>query len=177
MDMDIFFFENGVAFNIANNPSYINMCRSIGSYECGLKPPTAYELLTSILKAEESNTQPSIAKASNFLYNHGCVLALIKTHTKKELIWPASTRFAITYLTLENSYKEKKQISHRKFEFIGLHNVQQLKYKFLKKHAINDDEDPLVSDDVPSDDERLVGEDYVGKTSTDVDMSQPNGSS
>ncbi|TXG63826.1 hypothetical protein EZV62_010820 [Acer yangbiense] len=57
-----FFFENGIAYNITNSPSFINMCRSIGSDMCGLKPPTAYELRTSILKAKEANMQAIVAE-------------------------------------------------------------------------------------------------------------------
>ncbi|KAK1591715.1 hypothetical protein Q3G72_012251 [Acer saccharum] len=57
MDIDRFFFENGIAFNVASSPSFINMCQSIGNYDLGLKPPTAHELSTTILKAEEDNTK------------------------------------------------------------------------------------------------------------------------
>ncbi|TXG47921.1 hypothetical protein EZV62_027215 [Acer yangbiense] len=57
MDIGRFFFENGIAFNVASSPSFINMCRSIGNYGRGLKPPTAHELSTTILKTEEDNTK------------------------------------------------------------------------------------------------------------------------
>ena len=53
---------------------------------------------------------------------------------------------------------------------------KRLQYKFLKKKALKDDDDPLVSEDVPSDNEWMVDEDVIGGTSTDVDMSQPSGS-
>ncbi|KAH7575918.1 hypothetical protein JRO89_XS02G0252400 [Xanthoceras sorbifolium] len=62
MDIGRFFFENGIAFNIANSPSFINMCRSIGNYGPGLKPPSPYELSTTILKEEESNTKAIVAE-------------------------------------------------------------------------------------------------------------------
>ncbi|KAK2637135.1 hypothetical protein Ddye_031927 [Dipteronia dyeriana] len=53
---------------------------------------------------------------------------------------------------------------------------KRLQHKYLKKKALKDDEDPLVREDVPSDDEWIVDTDVVGGTSTDVDMTQPSGS-
>ena len=44
---------------------------------------------------------------------------------------------------------------------------KRLQHKFLKKNALKDDEDPLVNEDVPSDDEWMVEEDVVGGTSID----------
>ncbi|XP_038711767.1 uncharacterized protein LOC120005961 [Tripterygium wilfordii] len=52
LDIGRFFFENAIPFNVARSPSFINMCRSIGSYGQGLKPPTMHELRTWILKDE-----------------------------------------------------------------------------------------------------------------------------
>ncbi|KAK1565650.1 hypothetical protein Q3G72_031716 [Acer saccharum] len=57
MDIADFFYENGLAFNVASSPSFTKMLRSVGSYGRGLKPPTAYELSTSLLIKGESNTQ------------------------------------------------------------------------------------------------------------------------
>ncbi|KAK0584363.1 hypothetical protein LWI29_012004 [Acer saccharum] len=45
---------------------------------------------------------------------------------------------------------------------------KRLQHKFLTKQALKDDEDPLIMEDVPSDDEWMVDQ--------DVDMSQPSGS-
>ncbi|KAK1575038.1 hypothetical protein Q3G72_002040 [Acer saccharum] len=61
MDIGRFFFENGIAFNVAKSPSFINMCRSIGNFKRGLKPPTPYELGTTILNTEEENTKAIVA--------------------------------------------------------------------------------------------------------------------
>ncbi|KAK2637669.1 hypothetical protein Ddye_025464 [Dipteronia dyeriana] len=44
---------------------------------------------------------------SNYIYNHGWVLALIREHTKHELIHPATIRFATSYLTLQSMYESK----------------------------------------------------------------------
>ncbi|KAK3211316.1 hypothetical protein Dsin_016022 [Dipteronia sinensis] len=52
----------------------------------------------------------------------------------------------------------------------------RLKHIFLKKQALKDDEDPLVCEDVPIDDECIVEQDAVGETSTNVDMREPSGS-
>ena len=53
---------------------------------------------------------------------------------------------------------------------------KKLQNWFLKKRALKDDDEPLVCEYVPSDDEWMVGEDVVEGPSTDVDMSQPSGS-
>lgn len=50
MDIGRCFFENALPFHLAKSPSFINMCRSIGNYGRGLKPPSMYELRTWILK-------------------------------------------------------------------------------------------------------------------------------
>ena len=53
---------------------------------------------------------------------------------------------------------------------------RRLQHKFLKKKALKDDEDPLIDEYVPLDDEWMVEGDEVGGTTTNVDMSQPSGS-
>lgn len=47
---------------------------------------------------------------SNFIYNHGWVLQLMRDHTKKDLIRPAATRFATAYLTLQSMYSLKEPL-------------------------------------------------------------------
>ncbi|KAM7522729.1 hypothetical protein LguiA_012631 [Lonicera macranthoides] len=41
-------------------------------------------------------------KVSHFIYSHGWVLALMRKYTKKELVHPLATRFAMAYFTLES---------------------------------------------------------------------------
>ncbi|KAK2648527.1 hypothetical protein Ddye_016016 [Dipteronia dyeriana] len=62
MDIARFFYENGLPFNVANSPSFTNMLRLVGNYGCGLKGPTAHELSTTFLMAEEANTQSIVAE-------------------------------------------------------------------------------------------------------------------
>ncbi|KAK2634609.1 hypothetical protein Ddye_029401 [Dipteronia dyeriana] len=52
---------------------------------------------------------------------------------------------------------------------------KRLQHRYLKKKALKDDEDPLVREDMPLDDEWIVDNDVVGGTSMDVDMSEPSG--
>lgn len=47
---------------------------------------------------------------SNFIYNHGWVLALMRKHTKKELVRVAPTRFATAYLTLDRMLSLKQPL-------------------------------------------------------------------
>ncbi|XP_060961998.1 uncharacterized protein LOC115710731 [Cannabis sativa] len=56
MDIGRCFYENALPFHLAKSPSFINMCRSIGNYGRGLKPPSMYELRTWILKEEIKTT-------------------------------------------------------------------------------------------------------------------------
>ncbi|KAK3225991.1 hypothetical protein Dsin_005853 [Dipteronia sinensis] len=57
LDIADFFYENGLAFNVASSPSFVKMLRSVGNYGRGLKSPTAYELSTSLLLKAEGKTQ------------------------------------------------------------------------------------------------------------------------
>ncbi|KAK2656547.1 hypothetical protein Ddye_009599 [Dipteronia dyeriana] len=50
---------------------------------------------------------------------------------------------------------------------------KRLQHKFIKTQKLKDDEDPLVIEDLPSDDKWMVAEDVPSK---DVDISQPSGS-
>ncbi|KAH6757740.1 hypothetical protein C2S52_023323, partial [Perilla frutescens var. hirtella] len=56
LDIERFFFENGIPFNCARSASFTNMVRSIGNYGRGLKAPTMYELRMWILNEEEKIT-------------------------------------------------------------------------------------------------------------------------
>ena len=56
---------------------------------------------------------------------------------------------------------------------------KKLQYKFLKTQSVKEDEDPLVEDEIPSDDEWVVGEEEVEETSSERFVgdvtSQPSG--
>ncbi|XP_052624969.1 uncharacterized protein LOC128132437 [Lactuca sativa] len=56
LDIGRCFYENGMPFNIASSPAFVNMVRSIGDYGRDLKPPSAHELGTWILKEEVKTT-------------------------------------------------------------------------------------------------------------------------
>lgn len=57
-----FFFENGIPFNVASSPSFVNMCRAIGKFGRGFKPPTPHELSTWILKKEEETANEIVSE-------------------------------------------------------------------------------------------------------------------
>ncbi|KAK0577829.1 hypothetical protein LWI29_000872 [Acer saccharum] len=213
MDIADFFYENGLAFNVASSPSFTKMLRSVGSYGRGLKPPTAYELSTSLLIKGESNTQAIVDEVkktwsqtgvsimsdgwkdirgrqlinflvnnphgtvflksidasdvvkdatllfnlldsvveevgedyvvqvvSNFIYNHGWVLALMRNHTKKELIRPAPTRFATAFLTLDRMLSLRQPLEHMftSKEWDGCSWAKKAEGKEIKKIIFND---------------------------------------
>ena len=53
-----------IPFHVASSPSFVNMCRSLGNYGRGFKPPTPYELSTWILKEEEKTTKVFVAEVT-----------------------------------------------------------------------------------------------------------------
>ncbi|KAK2663344.1 hypothetical protein Ddye_001918 [Dipteronia dyeriana] len=72
--------------------------------------------------------------------------------------------------------EEKRRGEERRGEErSGERNEKNNRHKYLKKKTLKDDEDPLVREDVSSDDEWIVDNDAVGGPSTDVDMSQQVG--
>ncbi|KAK3198781.1 hypothetical protein Dsin_022196 [Dipteronia sinensis] len=73
---------------------------------------------------------------------------------------PELTSFVVKVLSLTCSSSACK----RNWGTFNLH-------KFLRKKTLKDDEDPLVSEYVPSNDEWMVEEDVIEGTSADVDMS------
>ncbi|KAL5543424.1 hypothetical protein UlMin_007208 [Ulmus minor] len=59
LDIGRFFFENGIAFNVARSPTFINMLRSVRDYGHGFKVSSMHEMRTWILE-EEYNTTTKI---------------------------------------------------------------------------------------------------------------------
>lgn len=57
LDVGRFFFENAIPFHAVASPSFVNMCRAIGSYGRGYKPPTIHDLRSWILKKELETTE------------------------------------------------------------------------------------------------------------------------
>ncbi|VFQ79814.1 unnamed protein product [Cuscuta campestris] len=98
LDVGRFYIENGIPFHVANSPSFINMCRAIGNFGRGFKPPTPYELSHWILDEEDIGKLPQhknalvkAKKVTHYIYNHGWSLALMREFTKRDLVRPAAT--------------------------------------------------------------------------------------
>ncbi|KAK3225071.1 hypothetical protein Dsin_004933 [Dipteronia sinensis] len=51
---------------------------------------------------QQKNALQKAKKVSNFIYNHGWVLELMRKFAKRDIVRPAATRFATAYLTLES---------------------------------------------------------------------------
>ena len=62
--------------------------------------------------------------------------------------------------------KRRNRLSTQKLNSLVyvMYNMR-LQHKFLKKQSMTEDDDPLVEDEVPSDDEWVVGEENVEETS------------
>ncbi|MFS7958539.1 hypothetical protein Hanom_Chr07g00679851 [Helianthus anomalus] len=70
-------------------------------------------------------------KISNFIYNHQWVLSLARKFLK-DLLRPAATRFATTFLTLESVYELKEPLQQMFFQangmvVLGQRNVMELR--------------------------------------------------
>ncbi|XP_020700840.1 uncharacterized protein LOC110112836 [Dendrobium catenatum] len=54
LDIARLIYENGISFNVVRSSSWINMLRSVGSYERGLQLLSMYELRTWMLNEEDA---------------------------------------------------------------------------------------------------------------------------
>ncbi|XP_019160773.1 PREDICTED: uncharacterized protein LOC109157329 [Ipomoea nil] len=59
---------------------------------------------------QHKNALIKAKKVSNYIYNHSLVLSLMRQFTNRELIRPATTRFAIAYLTLQSIYQVRQPL-------------------------------------------------------------------
>ncbi|XP_057811513.1 uncharacterized protein LOC131025744 [Salvia miltiorrhiza] len=59
---------------------------------------------------QHKNALLKARKVSNFIYNHGFILAMMRKFTNRELIRPSVTRFATTFLTLESMLQAKQSL-------------------------------------------------------------------
>ncbi|KAG6538822.1 hypothetical protein ZIOFF_003952 [Zingiber officinale] len=113
-----FIYSAALPFNVVNDPYWLPMVEGIAEYGRGFKPPSMHELRTWILKAEDiakleifSNTIEHAKMVVKFLYGHGTILSLMRKYTNdKEILRPAVTRFATSFLTLQSMYKVKRRL-------------------------------------------------------------------
>ena len=79
-------------------------------------------------------------KVTNFIYNHLWVLAQMRKFAKKDLVRPATTRFATAYLTLESLYQMKQplQMLFVSQEWSSSAWAKKSEGKAVKKIIIND---------------------------------------
>ena len=77
---------------------------------------------------------------SNFIYNHGIVLALMRSITNKDLVRPAPTRFATAYLTLQSMYGLKQPLEQMftSIEWSDISFSKKSEGKEVKKIIFND---------------------------------------
>ncbi|KAG6508679.1 hypothetical protein ZIOFF_034059 [Zingiber officinale] len=123
-----FIYSAALPFNVVNDPYWLPMVEGIAEYGRGLKPPSMHELRTWILKVENlvdtlcgalhcidlmlediaklkifSDTIEHSKMVVKFLYGHGTILSLMRKYTNgKEILRPAVTRFATSFLTLQS---------------------------------------------------------------------------
>ncbi|KAL5543777.1 hypothetical protein UlMin_007561 [Ulmus minor] len=86
---------------------------------------------TALLKAK---------KVSNYIYNHGWVLSLMRKFTKNEIVRPAVTRFATAYLTLDSLFGMKEDLQ-RMFvskKWAGSRWANKVEGKEIKKIIMDD---------------------------------------
>ncbi|KAK9053403.1 hypothetical protein SSX86_030037 [Deinandra increscens subsp. villosa] len=59
---------------------------------------------------QHKNALLKAKKVSNFIYNHQWVLSLARKMLKKDLLRPATTRFATAFLTIQSVYESKEAL-------------------------------------------------------------------
>ncbi|KAG6512822.1 hypothetical protein ZIOFF_030956 [Zingiber officinale] len=104
-----FIYSTAFPFNVVNDLYWLPMVEGIAEYGRGFMPPSMHELRTWILKVEDiaklkifSDTIEQAKMVVKFLYGHGTILSLMRKYTNsKEILCPAVTRFATSFLTLQ----------------------------------------------------------------------------
>ncbi|KAG6508407.1 hypothetical protein ZIOFF_033781 [Zingiber officinale] len=97
-----------------------------------------------------------------FLYGHGTILSLMRKYTNgKEILRPAVTRFATSFLTLQSMYKVKRPLEQMfaSEDWVSSPLSQTTQGKVVKRIVINDPNFwPHVAffDEINSDDEWIT---------------------
>ncbi|KAG6491979.1 hypothetical protein ZIOFF_046925 [Zingiber officinale] len=188
-----FIYSAALPFNVVNDPYWLPMVEGIAEYGRGFKPPSMHELRTWILKAEDIaklkiffDTIEHAKMVVKFLYGHGTILSLMRKYTNgKEILRPAVTRFATSFLTLQSMYKVKRPLEQMfaSEDWVSSPLSQTTQGKVVKRIVINDPNfwphvafcvksvvpllrersirrrdkiDPIVVDEINSDDEWIT---------------------
>ncbi|KAK2651935.1 hypothetical protein Ddye_011791 [Dipteronia dyeriana] len=85
---------------LVNNFKGTMFLKSIDASDAKKDVELVFKLLDSVVEEVGKDIIVQGREVSNYICNHGWVLALMRKHTKRELIPPTATRFAISYLTL-----------------------------------------------------------------------------
>ncbi|KAK3211080.1 hypothetical protein Dsin_015786 [Dipteronia sinensis] len=129
MDVQRYFFENGIPFNIASSPSFVSILRSVGDYGRSYKAPSLHDLSTWVLQTEVETTRQIVEDVKKTWKATGI-------HTKKRNRLSTTNMHKLVYI---------------------MYN-KRLKDKYLRRQKLKENEDPLILDNVSSDDEWMVGE-------------------
>ncbi|KAL0928982.1 hypothetical protein M5K25_000921 [Dendrobium thyrsiflorum] len=137
---------------------------------------------------QHKNALSKAKKITMFIYNHSWVLSLMRKFSKKEIIRPATTRFATSYLTLQSILdvrqpleakftstqwlnsawgkkpegKEVRTMRRNRLSTLRMNSLvyimhnKRLRDRRLRNKGLKDDEDPLVCEDVASDNEWFI---------------------
>ncbi|KAL6332590.1 hypothetical protein AAG906_009012 [Vitis piasezkii] len=88
-------YEATIPFNAITYPSFQQMIETIGQYGVSMKGPTLHEL------PNIKRTLERVISLNRYIYNSSRLLNMMRRFIgQRELLRPAKTRFATTFITL-----------------------------------------------------------------------------
>ncbi|KAI9156836.1 hypothetical protein LWI28_012931 [Acer negundo] len=140
MDISRFFYENGHAFNVASNPLFVNMLRSIGNYGRDLKEPTTHELNTTFFMAKEAYTQSIVDEVRKYMDSNmsvhyvGCVEGYEKKTVvklpRKQSVWHSVLKLSSSSIRFNDNIRRAAVAS-------GRHQTLPTKLLAIEPHIQN----------------------------------------
>ncbi|KAL0906334.1 hypothetical protein M5K25_024821 [Dendrobium thyrsiflorum] len=89
---------------------------------------------------QHKNALSKAKKITKFIYNHSWVLALMRKFSKKEIIRPATTRFATSYLTLQSilDVRQPLEAMFTSTQWLNSAWAKKPEGKEIRRHILND---------------------------------------
>ncbi|KAL0906436.1 hypothetical protein M5K25_024931 [Dendrobium thyrsiflorum] len=89
---------------------------------------------------QHKNALSKAKKITKFIYNHSWVLALMRKFSKKEIIRPATTRFATSYLTLQSilDVRQPLEAMFTSTQWLNSAWGKKPEGKEVRRHILND---------------------------------------
>ncbi|KAK1558477.1 hypothetical protein Q3G72_021009 [Acer saccharum] len=154
MDVGRFFFENGIPFNVAVSTSFASMCRSIGDY--GQAQSTIKKRSPTDWWNAFGHETPELKKFAVNVLSLTCVASVCERN------WSTFNQV--------HTKKRNRLTTLKMHKLVYIMYNKRLKDRYLRRQKLKENEDPLLLDRVPSDDEWLVDEEDEFRNDGDDDL-------